>query len=217
MEIIGQLQAVTKHYGLHVVLKNVNLTIERGEMYGLTGPSGVGKTTLLNLLGLLDAPDNGTVNLFGHPAPKPGSRAATHLRRTRLGYLFQNFALIDEATVEMNLEVAWAKKSVSAQSRRLQKEEVLERVGLTHQALRQHVYTLSGGEQQRVAVARLLLKPCDLILADEPTGSVDAANRTLILTSLEELRQKGKTILIVTHDQMVANQCTHVVSLPLLS
>ncbi len=212
MSMVCEFHQVTKRYGARVVLEDLTIALEAGEIWALTGPSGVGKTTILNLIGLLESPNAGTITLFGQPAPRPGSRAATHLRQMRLGYLFQNFALIDDATVNQNLDVAWVTASRSRHAWRIEKAEALERVGLSRSTVNRRVYTLSGGEQQRVALARLLLKPCELILADEPTGSVDAENRRVIMTLLEQLQEAGKTIVIVTHDPMVAERCTRVIS-----
>lgn len=212
MSTVCELQGVTKRYGSRVVIDHMTLALDAGEMWALVGPSGVGKTTILNLIGLLEPPTAGIITLFGHAAPRPQSRAATVLRRRRLGYLFQNFALMDDATVEDNLDVAWSGVLPTASSRRQAKEQALTQVGLSPTALTRRIYTLSGGEQQRVAVARLALKPCQLILADEPTGSLDADNRTIILDLLDQLRAEGKTIVIVTHDTVVADRCTHVLA-----
>lgn len=162
--------------------------------------------------GLLEKPDEGVVKLFGEELPRIGSIKAKQLLRTRLAYLFQNYALIDNATVDENLDIPllYSKKTKSA--KKLLKTEALEKVGLSL-SLKRKIHELSGGEQQRVAIARILLKPCDLILADEPTGSLDTANRDEIMSILKELHHSGKTIIIVTHDPDVSKACNRIIEL----
>ncbi|WP_275292350.1 ABC transporter ATP-binding protein [Amycolatopsis sp. La24] len=209
MEFSCELRGVRKQYAAH--LDDFALRVEPGEFTALTGASGAGKSTVLNLLGLLESPDGGEVRLFGERAPRPRSRAANLLRRNRLGYLFQNFALIDNETVEHNLEIAltYAQRGTPKQDRI---KEALAQVGLRRSEHRK-IHSMSGGEQQRVAVARLLLKPCDLVLADEPTGSLDAKNRDRVLDLLQKLNEAGKTIIVATHDEAVAGRCSRVVDL----
>ncbi|WP_083521011.1 ABC transporter ATP-binding protein [Alicyclobacillus kakegawensis] len=212
MATICELVRVHKRYGRRIVLDDYSLTVADGEMVAITGKSGAGKTTVLNLMGLLEKPDKGVVRVFGRPSPQIGSRQASRLLRTRIGYLFQNYALVDEETVDANLEVALMYAKKSKRERQRQKETALAEVGLEI-PLHSKVYELSGGEQQRVAVARILLKPCDLILADEPTGSLDACNRDAILEILKNLNRAGKTIVIATHDPHVVAACTRTVQL----
>lgn len=200
---------VEKAYDERAVLSRVNLSVDHGEMVAVTGPSGSGKSTILNLAGLLDSPDAGEIRLFGSTAPRPRSRAATLLLRHRLGYLFQNFALIDSATVHENLKVALTYSFDQSDLTR-QIARILKRVGLPGYENRR-VYSLSGGEQQRVAIARLWLKPCELVLADEPTGSLDEDNRDEIVKLLQEMNSDGRTIVIATHDLRVAEICTRTV------
>lgn len=208
MDPICELVNVDKGYRGKVVVDDLSLQIRPGEMVAITGPSGSGKSTILNLIGLLDRHDRGRLSLFGRPAPGVGSRQATRLLRTRIGYLFQNYALIDNETVEANLQVAqrFGKGGSS------QRQAVLERLDLAGAAKRP-VYTLSGGEQQRVAIARLMLKPCELVLADEPTGSLDAANRDQVLALLTQMNSTGRTIVIVTHDPLAADRCHRTIEL----
>ena len=213
MTTMCELVDVTKNYRERTVLEHFSLTVTSHEMVAIVGPSGSGKTTVLNLLGLLDSADAGEIRLFGHPAPRLGSPRAIALLRTRIGYLFQNGALIDDATVEKNLDVALTYTRAHRLDRQRLKAGVLQQVGLDTVLLRESVYGLSGGEQQRVAIARLLLKPCDLILADEPTGSLDPANRDAVLHSLQDLHRNGKTIVIVTHDVAVAAACDRAIDL----
>lgn len=211
-EVVCELRGVTKAYGDRVVLDRLDLAVSAGEMVALTGASGSGKSTILNIMGLLERPDTGTVRLFGVPAPRSGSQGAMRLLRNRLGYLFQNYALIDDHTVEQNLRVAQTYVSGTTAKRRAALAHALERVGLAGTE-RKKIYQLSGGEQQRVAIARAMLKPCDLILADEPTGSLDAGNRDEVLTLLQDMNAGGKTVVVVTHDPGVARACTREVGL----
>lgn len=211
MKFCCELLGVCMQYGDRRVLDNFDLQIEAGESVALTGASGAGKSTVLNIIGLLDAPDAGEVRILGKKAPKPRTRAANRLRRSHLGYLFQNFALIDNESVAHNLDIALT-YSGRAASRQRRIAEALAQVGLSGSENRK-VFSLSGGEQQRVAVARLLLKPCDIVLADEPTGSVDAENRDIVLGLLRTMNQSGKTIVIATHDDVVAGSCSRVVNL----
>jgi putative ABC transport system ATP-binding protein len=209
---VCELAGITKNYEGRPVVRDMNLTVHAGEMVAIAGESGSGKTTLLNIMGLLESPDAGTVRLFGEPAPRVRSAGATKLLRTRLAYLFQNFALIDNATVDENLRVAQSYVKATGTTKKSQRRDALRKVGLPA-AERRKPYTLSGGEQQRIAIARILLKPCDLVLADEPTGSLDPANRDAVLRLLLTLRDLGKTLVIVTHDPVVAQACTRVVQL----
>ncbi|WP_216215681.1 ABC transporter ATP-binding protein [Amycolatopsis aidingensis] len=209
MKLCCELLGVRKQYGKRRVVDGFDLRVEAGEFIALTGASGAGKSTVLNMIGLLDAPDSGEVRVLGSKAPGPHTRAANRLRRSHLGYLFQNFALIDSDTVAHNLDIALT-YAARGTSKRKRIAEALARVGLSG-AENRKILSLSGGEQQRVAVARLLLKPCDIVLADEPTGSLDAENRDIVLGLLRELNQSGKTIVLATHDELVAGSSSRTV------
>lgn len=212
MQPICELEQVTKRYDDHVVLDRISMAVHEGEMVAITGKSGSGKTTILNIMGMLENPDEGTVRLFGEESPRSHSGKANRMLRTRLSYLFQNYALIDNATVNENLEIPLIYSKKTKKEKQELKKEALEKVGLDL-SLKQKVHELSGGEQQRVAIARILLKPCDLILADEPTGSLDADNRDEILRILKDLNEENKTIIIVTHDPCVAETCNRTIRL----
>ncbi|MCL2864685.1 MAG: putative bacteriocin export ABC transporter [Lachnospiraceae bacterium] len=203
-----QLLDITKRYKKKVVFEKYNLEIEKGESVAIVGKSGSGKSTLLNLIGLMDSPDAGVVKLFGEEV---SSKRQKFYLRNKISYLYQNFALIDHLNVKQNLEVALTYVKATKQEKLLMMEKALEDVGLTASFLLQKVYALSGGEQQRVALARALLKPCELILADEPTGSLDVENRDLLLQLLVGLNRVGKTLIIVTHDGYVASCCKRMV------
>ncbi|MGN7469076.1 ABC transporter ATP-binding protein [Brevibacillus sp. SAFN-007a] len=212
MNTVCELVDVSKCYQDHQVLDRFHLKVHEGEMVAITGKSGSGKTTVLNIIGLLENPSSGTVKLFDKKSPRIGSAQANRLLRTRMAYLFQNYALIDDATVDDNLEIPLLYSGKTRAEKQKAKKEALEKVGL-NLSLKQKTYGLSGGEQQRVAIARILLKPCDLILADEPTGSLDVDNRNEIVKLLKELNHQGKTIIMVTHDDYVAGECSRVITL----
>lgn len=192
-----ELKQVCKAYGHDLVLENVDLKIEDNEFVLIDGESGSGKSTLLNLMGLLDAPDQGEILLHGQKLPKPYTRKAQEILKNEIGWLFQNYALIQDRTVEFNLKSVLSPASPD-QHRKLM-EKALEIVGLQG-ALHKKVCTLSGGEQQRTAIARLLLKPCSVVLADEPTGSLDEMNRDRMIRLLKIMQKKGKTVIVVSHD-----------------
>ena len=171
IEVVG----AAKFYGARTVWTGLTLSVEAGSMAGLVGSSGSGKTTLLNCVGLLDRLDAGTLFVDGRDVTALSPHGRRLFRRDELGYLFQNYALIDNATVAANLDVAFVSRGVRRADRARRREEVLERVGLGGYE-RAAVYELSGGEQQRVAVARLLLKRPRVVLAHEPPGALDAAS-----------------------------------------
>lgn len=202
--------ALTKSFGKQGVLTGLSFDVVENEMIAIMGKSGSGKSTLLNILGLLEKPDYGELTLFGFKNVRPFSLKATKLLRYKIGFLFQNFALIDNKTVEYNLNLA-----LKHQKKVNKKQEItnaLKIVGLEG-IENKYIYQCSGGEQQRIAIARLLLKPCDLVLADEPTGSLDIQNRDEVMQLLQIMKKKGKTILIVTHDPEVAFQCDRTIQL----
>ncbi|WP_414172115.1 ATP-binding cassette domain-containing protein [Clavibacter tessellarius] len=209
---VCELTDVTRSFRGREVVRGLSLRVEAGEMVALTGRSGCGKSTVLNMIGLLDRPTSGDLRLFDRSAPRPGSRGARRLLAERIGYLFQSFALLDEETAEGNLRVAQAWTGGTRRSRAEMREEALATVGLADHA-RDRVYELSGGEQQRLALARLALRPRALVLADEPTGSLDPANRARVLDLLDGMRRRGTAVVIVTHDPEVAAACSRVVSL----
>ena len=200
------LENITKKYGSQIILDSINLTIEDHEMTAITGKSGSGKSTLLNILGLLEPYQDGNLRINNILNPETDGKDATKLRRNVIGYVFQNFALAENLTVLANLKLALAyQRNKQNQSQIL---KALSNVSLPERILKQPVYQLSGGEQQRVAIARLFLKPCEIILADEPTGSLDIENRNLIIDIFHALHEAGKTIIIVTHDKNVSSSCS---------
>lgn len=202
-----KIRNLSKSYGSKPIFKQFNLDLDEGDMVAITGPSGAGKSTLLNILGILEPFDSGTIYLFGEELPKVNSRKANEFLRNKISYLFQNFALVDDWTVKQNLEIVLNHQKLNKEEKNLKIEEALKIVGLEGYE-NNKIYTLSGGEQQRVSIARILLKPGELILADEPTGSLDHQNKELVIKLLKQINLLGKTILIVTHDPEVAESCS---------
>lgn len=190
------LKNICKSYHSKVVFQDFSAVIEENTLTIITGSSGCGKSTLLNMIGLLDKPDSGTLEMFGTTNVKPFSKKAEKLLREKIGYLFQNYALIENETVNDNLMIAL--EYVKGEKKKMITES-LEKVGLTGYENKK-IYQLSGGEQQRVALARLMLKPCELVLADEPTGSLDDNNKEIVMNIIKELQNQRKTIILVTHD-----------------
>ena len=188
------LEHVTKSFGTHALFSDLSLQIENGEFLILKGASGCGKTTLLNMIGGLEPVSSGHIFLDGKDISLPKNQL--WLYGERLGFLFQNFALVEHKTVQENLTMIKPRFRSD-----ITIEEALQSVGLPDKQ-NNKVYTLSGGEQQRVALARLMCKRCDVILADEPTGSLDRANAENIISILKDMNQKGKTVIMVTHDPL---------------
>ena len=207
-----ELENITKAIGGKVILDHLSLRIDQEDLVAIVGKSGSGKSTLLNLLGLIDGEYSGRYEIFGQTNLAVNSTKSQTIIREHISYLFQNFALIDDETVEYNLMLALKYVKLSKKDKLKKVEEILERVGLSS-TLHQKVSELSGGEQQRIAVARAILKPSQLILADEPTGSLDPENRDLVLKFLLEMNREGKTVIIVTHDAYVAQQCHRIIEL----
>ncbi|MDU2290425.1 MULTISPECIES: putative bacteriocin export ABC transporter [unclassified Clostridium] len=208
--MIIELKNINKSYSNKYLFKNLDFSIKKGEMVAITGPSGVGKSTLLNIIGLIDKPDSGEVVICSNKNPFDKEKVKLKLFRDNIGYLFQNYALVDNYTVSKNLDIAL--EYVKNKNKKRLKEEALEKVGLLDK-LNNKIFELSGGEQQRVALARLMLKEKDIILADEPTGSLDEDNRDIILKLLKQLNDEGKTIVLVTHDKTVANMCNREINI----
>ena len=204
MEILTMTQ-ITKRFQDKVIFDNFNLTVSEGEFVSIMGRSGKGKTTLLNMIGMIETPDSGDITICGQKNPKFHSAVSRKLRAERIAYLFQNYGLIDNDTVEQNLKVSSRFKHQNKSEQKDSFAHALETVGLQGYEKRK-VFTLSGGEQQRVALAKIIVKNPDLILADEPTGSLDADNRDDILQILKKLNEQNKTIIVVTHDPVV-NLC----------
>jgi putative ABC transport system ATP-binding protein len=193
-----KIERMNKSFQRKTLFKDFNLEVGSGEFIGIMGKSGQGKTTLLNMMGTLEKPDSGMVEIMGHRLDN--KKTQRFLLRNHIGFIFQNYALIDNATVNENLEIALKHKKMTKQQKREAMTNALTEVGLKDYE-KEKIHTLSGGEQQRVALARLLLKDPDIILADEPTGSLDVENRDRIVSLFQQLHNRGKTIIMVTHDE----------------
>ena len=193
------LQNICKSYGEKTLFNNLNLDISEGEFVVFAGKSGCGKTTLLNMIGGLERPDSGTVSVDSKDIFKRNNMRK-YFTET-VGFLFQNFALVEDETVTKNLEYVQKKFRTQKSS-----DEILKYLGLLDKRDTK-VYKLSGGEQQRVAIARLMYKKCKIILADEPTVSLDSENAYSVMKILHDLNNLGKTIILVTHsEKIIANE-----------
>ncbi|MDR2647341.1 MAG: ATP-binding cassette domain-containing protein [Oscillospiraceae bacterium] len=188
-----EIRHLNKTFGEREIFRDFSLTINDGDFVIISGASGKGKTTLLNIIGMLESFDSGELLVDG--VALENEKARREYWTAKVGFLFQNFALIENKTVLYNLKIV--KENARSES---DVDEVLEKVGLLDKKDAK-VHTLSGGEQQRIALARLFLKKCDVVLADEPTGSLDKVNAELVMRLLDELNANGKTVVIVTHDE----------------
>ena len=195
-----------------VALNGVSLRVDDGEFVAVMGPSGCGKSTLLSILGLLDRPTAGRYYWDGREGGHLGENERTLYRRGRIGFVFQNFNLIDELTVEENVDLQLKYLSVSRAERRQRVLEVLRQVGLSQRA-RHYPSQLSGGQQQRVAIARAIVGRPGLILADEPTGNLDSRNRLEVMDLLSGLHAAGTTLVMVTHSLQDAMRAQRIVRL----
>ncbi|ARO59388.1 Macrolide export ATP-binding/permease protein MacB [Bacillus cereus] len=196
-----ELVNINKKFGNKVVLKDFSLKIEDTDFIAIVGESGKGKTTLLNIIGLLEQSDSGDIII--EEQMNPNKKQTLLLQREKLAYLFQNYALMENETVEKNLLIALEYQK-NIDKRKIIKE-ALQKVNLPNYE-KKKIFELSGGEQQRIALARILIKKCDYILADEPTGNLDNNNRDLVFNILKDLNEDGKTIIFVTHDMELASR-----------
>lgn len=192
-------------------LQQVNLQIRQGEFVAIMGPSGCGKSTLLNILGLLDSPSQGELYFDGNRVDGLSERERTFLRRGNIGFIFQDFNLIDELNVFENVEVPLNFLNLNSRKRKERVDEVLHRLKIGHRS-RHFPNQLSGGQQQRVAIARAVVSRPKLLLTDEPTGNLDSKNGLQVMNLLTELNQKGTTVVMVTHslhDSKFAHRVLH--------
>jgi putative ABC transport system ATP-binding protein len=194
---------------VHAV-RGVSLGVEAGEYVAVAGPSGSGKSTLLQLIGGIDKPSSGTIELLGTRLDTLSDSALTRLRLTRLGFVFQRFHLLPVLTAGENVELPMAEAGMPRAERRKRVRELLGYVGLSHR-VGHRVTQLSGGEMQRVAIARALANHPVLLLADEPTGELDAATGEEILSLFRKLNGDGTTLIVVTHDERLAAQAGRVI------
>jgi putative ABC transport system ATP-binding protein len=201
-----QISKTYRNGKIHVpVLKDINLQIETGEYVSIMGPSGSGKTTLMNLIGCLDQPTKGDYWLNGTQVSQLGEKELSKIRNQWIGFIFQQFYLLPRLNILQNVELPLIYAGVSPEERKKRATTALARVGLD--AFLHHQATeLSGGQQQRVAIARALVTEPSVLLADEPTGSLDSEASQLILDLFDQFHQEGRTILVITHDHEVAQR-----------
>lgn len=207
-KMVIEARNITKKFGDKILFTDLNLEINDKDSIVITGDSGSGKSTLLNILSLIEETDDGMVIWHGNAIDKINGTKVNKIIREEIGYVFQNYALIDNKTVYENVEIGTKyNKSIHAKNKKKYVYDAIERVGLTGLENRK-VYSLSGGEQQRVALARIIVKPCSVIFADEPTGNLDDENANKIIEILFRLNEEGKTIIVVTHDQSIVSRFT---------
>ena len=209
-----ELRSITKTYRMGKIevpaLRGVDLTVRPRDQVAIMGSSGSGKSTLLNLLGCLDRPSSGTYLLNGHDVSVLPDAELSAMRNRFLGFVFQSYNLIEQLSVLENIEVPLFYQGMSPRQSRPICQALAERVGLAER-LHHRPSELSGGQQQRVAIARALANDPVLILADEPTGNLDSATEEEVLTIFDELNREGVTIIMVTHDQHVAERCQRII------
>lgn len=211
MKDIIEFQNVSKGFGEQKILKNFNLSINKGEFVSIVGPSGSGKSTFLNIIGLLESFDSGEVFLSGKALSKLNNHQISLLRRNEINYLFQSFALVEDKTVKDNLLLAM--HFVKSREKEHSIEMILNLLNLVDKK-DTLVYQLSGGEKQRVALARTILKPGDIILADEPTGALDPDMAKIAFQLIKETNKKyGKTIVMVTHNMEEASKTDRIIEI----
>lgn len=195
-----------------LALNGVNIEIEKGEFVAIMGPSGCGKSTLLNIIGMLDNPSTGEYWFNGENIADYNESQLSKIRKHHIGFIFQNFNLIDELTVQENIELALLYHNISASERKKRVAEVMDKVGIAHRA--KHMPgQLSGGQQQRVAVARAVVGGQSMILADEPTGNLDSAHGQEVMEMLQALNDEGTTIVMVTHSPSHADYARRTIHL----
>lgn len=207
-----KLEKINKSFGERNILSDFNLEINDGDFVIITGKSGHGKTTLLNIIGLLNQPDSGNIFYGEIKNPDINKHSGRKLVKNHLGYLFQNYGLIDNKSVYDNLMLPLRLTKNSKSENKKIIDSALNKVDLEGFEKRK-IYSLSGGEQQRVAIARLIIKNCDIILADEPTSALDTENEAIIMEKLINLNHEGKIIIMVTHNQNLKRYATKLINI----
>lgn len=199
-----KLTGINKSFNKNKVLNDIEIQIRENDFFLIKGPSGAGKSTLLNIIGMLELADTGDVCIANIKNPKINKKSGRNLLKNKISYLFQNYGLIDNKSIEYNLLIALKFKKIKKKEKIILIKKALNTVNLDKN-IKTKIYNLSGGEQQRVAIAKLFLKDSDIILCDEPTGSLDEENRNAVLKLLTKLNKEGKTIIIVSHDPIMTN------------
>ena len=209
MSII-ELKNIRKEYGKKdfkfTAIDNINLSVEKGDFIAIMGPSGSGKSTLLNIIGCMDQLTKGEYYLNGKLINKLKNKELSKIRNSTISFVFQDFALMKEYNVYDNVELPLSHRNLSNKQKKQMIIKQLEELGIKDQ-IKKKPNELSGGQQQRVAIARALVSDAEIILADEPTGALDSKTGMEIMNILSEINKKGKTIIIVTHDEKVASYC----------
>ena len=205
-----KIEHLAKSFGERTVFQDINLQFAAGKVYALIGNSGCGKTTLLNILAKLEPYDKGSISYRGQELKQIKSH---HFFKNELGYLFQNFGLLENETVAANLELGLIGQKSTKQEKKQREEEVLEKVGLNYLTLDQKIYELSGGEAQRVALAKVILKDPPLILADELTAALDPETSQEIMNLLLSLKKPDRLMIIATHNPAIWEKADEVIRL----
>jgi len=216
----AQAVIVTSQVGRHYqmgdtivhALRDVDVQIDRGEYAAIMGPSGSGKSTLMNIIGCLDTPDDGSYELNGRLVSNLGDRELAKVRNKEIGFVFQTFNLLNRTSAQHNVEMPLIYAGISRKARNERAVEVLTKVGLADR-MHHRPSELSGGQRQRVAIARALVTSPSILLADEPTGNLDSSTAREIMQVFDELHDSGNTIILVTHDEDVANHADRVIRL----
>ena len=205
-----KIEHLTKSFGERIVFQDINLQFAAGKVYALIGNSGCGKTTLLNILAKLEPYDKGSISYRGQELRKIKSH---HFFKDELGYLFQNFCLLENETVAANLELGLIGQKLTKQEKKQREEEVLEKVGLDYLTLDRKIYELSGGVAQRIALAKVILKDPPLILADELTAALDPETSEEIMNLLLSLKKPDRLMIIATHNPVIWEKADEVIRL----
>ena len=212
LKLVNTIKQFTGGEVVTTALNNVSLEIDDGEYVAVTGPSGCGKSTLLSILGMLDVPNGGEYWFDGKNVAGWSEVRLSELRRGRIGFIFQSFNLIEELTVDENVELALEYINVPTKERRERVAQMLDKLGVAHRA-KHRPSQLSGGQQQRVAIARALVNKPAVLLADEPTGNLDTAHGEEVMRILKQINDEGTTIVMVTHSSAHAARASRTVGL----
>lgn len=212
-----QCQSLSKYYNKGKenevrALNGVTLTINQGDLCAVVGPSGSGKTTLLRMLGCLDVPTNGTCQILGVDTQKANDRILSQMRNEQIGFVLQDFGLIEDRNVYENIRVPLLLSKRRHKKEKERIDAVLQKLNMS-ELRNKMVSQLSGGQKQRVAIARALVNDPSIILADEPTGALDSTTAQNVMSVFKELNSYGKTIIVVTHNPLIADQCNRVLTL----
>lgn len=211
-----KLKNIKKTYGIDEgkveAIRGINLEIEKSEMVAIMGASGSGKSTLLNIIGLLDRQTEGSYEFDGQSIEVLKEKKLASIRNKNIGFVVQNFALIDDYTIAQNVQVPLDYDKYSKSEKKKKVMDLLDKVGIKDKA-NKLPNQLSGGQNQRVAIARALVNNPEIILADEPTGALDSKTGKEVMDLFQELNKEGKTIIIITHDEKVANSCKRIIKL----